>query len=240
MNLRIAQPTLPLWQISCVIFLFLALLYLPLFLSAHQPQTSPNSYAVSSRTFDLDDFGKPKARVFSPDGAKSIRMTKGGKFAVFQGSHSVTEISAEDLSGNIEIGWSPDSTQFFIRWSNGGAIGIFRLRIFQFEHGTVTELSAPQSAYAHFKNKHFCPERGMNNEFALGWTQDSKQLFLVLEVYSTGDCAEASLFRGYLLNASTGKIQKVFGERATDVIKKNSRQAGFVVLPPEESPARRS
>jgi len=238
MNLWIGQPMLLGLQFSRVIFLLLPLL--PFFLSARTPQTSPDSYAVSSRTFGLDDFGNPRARVLSPDRAKSIRMIRGGRFAVFQGSHSVTEISAEDLSSNIEIGWSPDSSQFFIQWSNGGAIGIYRLRIFRIEQSKLTELNAPQIAYAHFKKKHFCPERGMNNEFALGWTPDSKQLFLVLEIYPTGDCTEASLFRGYVLNASTGKIQKVFGERETDLIKKNSHQAGFVVLPPVESPAPRN
>ena len=229
MKLRIALPLRVLWHISCMILSLLPLL--PCVLSAQTPQTSPFAYAVSSKTFDLHDFGKPKAKVFSPDGAKSVRMIKGGKFAVFQGSHSVAEISVEELLSNIEIGWSPDSTQFFISWSDGGAIGAFRLRIFRFEHGRVTELSAPQIAYAHFKKKHFCPERGTNNEFVLGWTPDSKQLFLVLQVYPTGDCAEATLFRGYQLHASTGKIQKVFGERETDLIKENSHQAGFVVLP---------
>lgn len=229
MNIRPGQPSLCLGQVFCVIFLLWLLL--PFILSVRTARASTDSYAVSSKTFDLNDFGKPKAKVFSPDGAKSIRLVKGGKFGVYEGSHSLTEISAEELSSNIEIGWSPDSTQFFIRWSNGGAIGAFRLRIFRIEHGEVTEMGAPQIAYDHFKKKHFCPERGMNNEFALGWTSDSKQLFLVLAVYPTGDCAEAALFRGYLMNASTGKIQKAFGEREADLIKKNSRQAGFVVLP---------
>jgi hypothetical protein len=199
--------------------------------SAQTPPTDTNAYAVSSKTFDLEDFGRPSAKVDSPDGRKTIRLMKDGSFAVFEGTAPLTSISVKELSSNIEVGWSPDSTQFFISWSNGGAIGAFVSRIFRIESGKVVRLNAPQIAYEDFKIKHFCPERGMNNEYVLGWSADSKDLFLVLEVYPSRGCKERSLFRGYLVEAGTGNILRMFSESDTNLIKDASRQAGFVTIP---------
>ncbi len=200
-------------------------------LSAQTLPTDANAYAVSSRTFDLADFGRPSAKVYSPDGKRSIRLAQDGRFEVLDGVFPVTSISVKELSSNIEVGWSPDSTQFFISWSNGGAIGAFVSRVFRIESGKVTELNAPQVACDAFKIKHFCPQRGMNNEYVLGWSADSKNLFLVLEVYPTSDCKEPSLFRGYLMDAGSGIILRMFSERETNLIKYASRRAGFVTIP---------
>ena len=221
------------WRKMSTKLLVIALFTIPLSvaLSAQTPPTDTNAYAVSSRTFDREDFGRPNSTVVSPDKSKTIRLMKDGSFAVLDGASPVTNISVKELASNIEVGWSPDSTQFFISWSNGGAIGVFVSRIFRIESGKVDELSAPQTAYEDFKIKHFCPQRGMNNEYVLGWSADSKDLFLVLEVYPSRECKERSLFRGYLMEAATGVVLRVFSESDTNLIKDASRQAGFVTIP---------
>jgi hypothetical protein len=199
--------------------------------AAQTPPSNPNAFAVSSRTFDLEDFGRPKSMVLSPDESKTIRLARGGSFEVTEGSSLLTSISVKELSSNIEVGWSPDSTQFFISWSSEGAIGVYNARIFRIESGKVIEPSTPQIAYDDFKKEHFCPQKGMNNEYVLGWTPDSKQVFLVLEIYPGTECKQRSLFRGYLLEASTGTIVHVFSEHDTDLIKEASRAAGFASIP---------
>ena len=147
-----------------------------------------------------------------------------------RGAQRIREISVAELSCNIEVGWSPDSEQFFISWSDGGAIGGYHVRAFRVEGEKVTELNAPKIAYADFKKHHFCETR-TDNIFMLGWTPDSQKIFVVMEVYPTSDCQEMSLFRGYLMDTQSGATLRVFGEKDTEEIKERSRAAGAVQLP---------
>jgi hypothetical protein len=118
-------------------------------------------------------------------------------------------------------------------WSGGGAEGQFYVRIFRLEQQKLVELSASRVAYAHFRKRHLCQARDDNNIYMLGWTPDSEKLFLVAEVYRTNNYREMALFRGYPMDSKTGKVLRVFGEKETNAIKKNSGEAGVVLIPDE-------
>ena len=113
-----------------------------------------------------------------------------------------------DLSGSIRVVWSDDKKSFAITWSDGGAIGIFHVRVFHIDGDSVAEWPATQQAFDTFKALHWCKTRGDNIQ-AYRWLPDSKGLVLVLSVYPTGDCGkDLGHTEAYVVDAATGNIHQ--------------------------------
>jgi hypothetical protein len=189
-----------------------------------------DSFACTSRHYMLDDFEKQPA-VSSPDKTKAVQLTKGYKFRVKVGDQVISAITINDISSNVEVGWSPDSSQFFISYSDGGLVGRYHVRLFHLIGQTLTENQVPSTVAESFKTKYWCPSRG-NNLFYLDWTSDSKVGFFVAEVYPTGDCGkDLGVYRGYVVSLEDRRILRVFGEKETSSIEKECRASGRLVVP---------
>jgi hypothetical protein len=187
------------------------------------------SFACNSSYFTLKDF-ENQPTVISPDGEKRVRLTKDGQFIIQLGSTVVAGFGLPEISANIEVGWSPDSRQFFISYSDGGAIGGYRVHMYRLNGKTLAEGNLPALVAERFKAKHWCESRG-NNLFFLAWTPNSRIAFLVAEVYPTGDCGEAmGTYRGYAVDTVNAKVLRVFGESRTEAIEKQCRASGKLVL----------
>ena len=198
---------------------------------AQNPMHDPVAFACSSRHFMVDDFQNQPV-VKSPDGKMAVRLTTDGTFDAMLGDAVVSRIKFPDIESNIEIGWSPDSSQFFISYSDGGAIGGFHVHLYRLKGIILTESRAPAEVAKDFKAKHWCKTRGNNLSF-LDWTPDSKIGFFVAEVYPTSDCGRDMGFRqGYAVNIEDGKIVRVFTQQRTDIIEKSCREFGTLLLPP--------
>jgi hypothetical protein len=221
---------------SLVVFAAISALLLLNSCPSHgQRKDNPAAYACDSKTFNLQDAGNDGATLASPNKRKQLIFDEHADFSVLQGKKRIGRISLSHVSCCIEAGWAPDSLQFFVMWSGGGGVGEYYVRAFRIEEDKIAELSAPKKVAADFKKNHSCESRS-NNLFVLGWTPDSAKIFLVPEVYPTGDCKQLGLFRGYLMDAKTDAIVSIFGEKETDQIKKLSRDAHVVVLPHDSSP----
>lgn len=167
----------------------------------------------------------------SPDKTKAIQLTKDYKFRVKVAGTVISELTIKDVSTNIEIGWSPDSPQFFISYSDGGEVGGYHVRLFRLIGQTLTENRGPFTVAERFKAKYWCESRG-NNLFFLDWTPDSKVGFFVAEVYPTGDCGkDLGLYRGYAVRLEDRQILHTFGEKETKSIEKTCRASGLLELP---------
>jgi len=177
----------------------------------------------------LQDFNK-HPRVESPDRKSSIKIGRDWSFYVVRNEKTLRRIYLSEISSNIEIGWSPDSSQFFISYSDGGAIGSFHVRLYQFRGDTVVESRVPEIVAKAFRARHWCESRGNNLSF-LDWTPDSKVAFLVAQVYPTGDCGEQfGLFRGYAVDLKSERILRLYGETQTDAIERSCRKSRSLVL----------
>lgn len=190
----------------------------------------PDTFACASTWFSLDEFEKEPS-VISPDGRTRVQLDKNDySFRVLVGGKEIGRLHYGDISANIEIAWSPDSQQFFISYSDGGAIGNYSVHLFSIKKQRLVKSAAPTVAYRDFKSQHYCRSRG-NNIFFLDWTPDSKNVFFVTEVYPTGDCGkEMSKFRGYLVDARTGTIIERFGEKKTTAIEERCRETGTLSI----------
>ncbi|SRR6266700_2591007 len=224
----LGKMTRQFFSVQCCALLLTVLL--PHFLRGHRATHDPDSFACSSRNFILQDFKKQPV-VFSPDKTKSIQLTKDFKFRVKVANAVISEFDIEDISAAIEIGWSPDSSHFFISYSSGGAVGNYHVRLFRLTGQTLTENGTPLTVAERFKAKYWCEARG-NNLLFLGWTPDSKVAFFVAEVYPTGDCGkDLGLYRGYAVRLEDRQILHVFGEKETTSIEKTCRASGRLKLP---------
>jgi|GEM_PF-6311440 len=131
-----------------------------------------------------------------------------GDFVLRRGEKLLIRTPLKDLSASVSVVWSDDRRNFAVTWSNGGAIGAFRVRAFHVEADSVSELPAWEKAWAEFKKRHWCRARGDNIQ-AYSWLPDSRQFILVLSVYPTGDCgADSGHTEAYLVDAETGEIQQ--------------------------------
>lgn len=192
---------------------------------------NPQAFACNSQTFELLSF-KFQLAVISPNGKLQIRLGKKGDFRVLAGRRQIANLpSYRDISCCIEVGWSPDSTQFFIMYSDGGGIGNYHVHIFRIAGNRVVESPTPRVVAATFRSHHYCIPRG-NNLFLLDWTANSRDVFFVGEVYPTSDCgSQMGFYTGFLANANSGKILRRFGEKETSAIEKSCRASGKLVLP---------
>ena len=179
----------------------------------------------------LDDF-EHQPVVRSPNANNAVRLTKNNQFEVSVGDAVVAKFKLPNIESNVEVGWSPDSKQLFISYSDGGAIGGYHVYMYRVMSGTVRTSHVPTKVAEHFKAKHWCKSRG-NNLFFLDWSPDSRIAFLVAEVYPTGDCGkELGLHRGYAVDTETEAILSIFDEKHTDAIEAKCRVSGTLSLSP--------
>jgi hypothetical protein len=101
-----------------------------------QPQEKNPRFACVSNFFTLRDFEK-QPTVVSPDREKSVQLTRDYMFRVVSSSAVVTDINLPDISSDIEVGWSPDSTQFFISYSNGGETGGYVVHMYRLNRSAL-------------------------------------------------------------------------------------------------------
>jgi hypothetical protein len=196
---------------------------------AQRQTRNPSSFACNSSLFTLGDFQK-KPAVSSPDRGKRVQLTEDYKFRILSGRAVVADFEMPEISSNVEIGWSPDSKQFFVSYSDSGAIGGFHVHMYRLNGSTVTESKVPTLIAEYFETKHWCKSRG-NNLYFLAWTPDSRIAFLVAEVYPTSDCGkDMGVYTGYAVDTASAEVLRVFDERQTQAIENNCRASGNLVL----------
>ncbi|MFY9672916.1 MAG: hypothetical protein WB817_12285 [Terriglobales bacterium] len=217
----------------CVSYwLVMVMALVPHYLLGQRVAHDPYSFACRSSHYMLDDFEK-QPTVPSPDTMKAVQLTKNGKFRVTGRKTPLSYFGLPDVSCNVEVGWSPDSSEFFISYSDAGAIGGYHVHLYRVVGNTVEKSRVPTAVAERFKTEHWCESRG-NNLFFLDWTPDSKVAFLVAEVYPTSDCGkESGVYRGYAVRLRDGKILRIFSEKETDSIEKDCHASGRLVLPSE-------
>lgn len=189
----------------------------------------PDSFACNSRYFVL--VGHPKhPDVVSPDGNSDIHLTENFAFRVLSRGKKVTTLSYKDMSCCIEVGWSPDSKQFFIMYSDGGAVGGFITHVFRIAGTHAFESPATRTVANRFRSHHYSTFPGINLYF-LDWTPDSRRVFLVAEVPPASYYGKhMGFYAGFLADVASGRILRRFDEGKTNAIEKSCRATGSLPL----------
>ena len=181
-----------------------------------QARKDPSCETTSFPVLELDL--KEERRVASPDGQRSVFLRvrgdnpSGGSLRVETRGSVIGRFALRDLSGNIVIGWAPDSNAFYFMWSNGGAVGGYELRVFRVSASSAAEVPAARESLRDFARRYPCPTRG-HNTFPIQWRNGSRDLLVAHQVYPTSDCGRhLGLYAGYIVRVTDGAIRQRYSE----------------------------
>jgi hypothetical protein len=197
-----------------------------LVISATAPFSFAETYSCRADVFMPDGYSDT-TKVWSPDHKNYVLLSTKPEHAesdeaphtvsIYAGASLLRVFTLEDLSGATFVKWSSDSKGVYVMWSNGGATGLYEVRVFILEENRAAESGAPLAVALDFEKQHYCQARG-NNLYAVRWVKGSAELEMRPEVYPTGDCEpDGGLSADYLVETATGKILRrgVVKEMAT-------------------------
>jgi hypothetical protein len=86
-------------------------------LCAGQQPRDASAFACDATSFTPLDDSYGKIVISSPDEKKHIRLNQDGSFGIFVGQKRIG-LPTYNVEADVEAGWSPDSTRFFIMYSD--------------------------------------------------------------------------------------------------------------------------
>jgi len=167
--------------------------------------------------------------LYSPDHKKLIEVI--GEHATLRiGQHTFDTEIDNVVKHDAELGWAPDSTKYFVTWSDSGELGPWHLQVYGVDDSGAHELNNVAEAArrdferrvrrwpidAEFDNPegrvYWDGEVYCEPYHVIGgrWLNGSQEILLSVLVRNTGDCRYMSEFNVYRVNAVTGKIVRRF------------------------------
>ena len=167
--------------------------------------------------------------LYSPDHKKLIDVI---------GEHATLRIGQKRFDTDIdnvvkhdaELGWAPDSTKYFVTWSESGELGPWHLQVYDVDASGVheiedvaeparkdfeqlvrrwpidPELDTPELRHV-WEGDDYCePYHVIGGR----WLNGSQEILLSVLIRNTSDCRYMSEFNVYRVNAVTGKILQRF------------------------------
>jgi hypothetical protein len=167
-------------------------------------------------------FEEASVTVISPDHRNNIRSEGTRITATLEGN--TVPVNWDDKS-DVEVGWAPDSTRFFITWSDGGLVGRWHVQVFDVSKRRLKEIKGieygPRHEFEQFvrtlprpadtlrypesvfwNSAHYC----YSNLAGITWLNGSSQLLLRASVNPEGDCKFSGKSRKYRIAVPSGKI----------------------------------
>ena len=162
---------------------------------------------------------------YSPDRKKLIEVVGTDVFLRMGGQTFKTDIS-NDTKHDAELSWSPDSTKYFITWTESGELGPWHMQVYGVDDSGIHEFpKVEEPARKDFEQrirrmpidpKLNTPKLRSNlggDEYCepyhvIGgrWLNGSKEILLSVLVRNTSGCRYMSEFNVYRVNAVTGEI----------------------------------
>lgn len=156
-------------------------------------------------------FAIPRHRAFkvpSPDRKKTV-MVADLSLVVLDGGEAVPGIEGYTLVLPAEISWAPDSKAFVITSNEGGSgEEAWFVTVYTLENDRVNPIEVTAEAADRFKEQIKCPDAGEPHFGVVKWVRESKNLLVAAEAPDRASCAEAGVFRGYILEIPSGKVLK--------------------------------
>ena len=177
----------------------------------------------------LDDNPNRRMSFYSPDRKKTIKVV---------GPHVTLDIGNQSFETGIdsvtkhdaELGWAPDSTKFFVTWSESGELGPWHMQVYGVDELGVHEFpKVEEPARKDFEQRvrKLPIDPGVNTPelkhlwdaaeycepyHVIGgrWLNGSREILLSVLIRNTGDCRYLSEFNVYRVNALTGEVLERF------------------------------
>ena len=111
---------------------------------------------------------------------------------------------------NAEIIWSPDSNAFSLTYSDGGAVGQYHVLIYKIEARGLRAFEPVPNGGKFFRT--YCDPMEEPNVGAIRWGNESKSLFVALEVPPHSSCAGMGTFRVVEITISEAKGLRMYNQ----------------------------
>jgi hypothetical protein len=111
---------------------------------------------------------------------------------------------------NAEIIWSPDSTAFSLTYSDGGAVGQYHVLIYKIEARGLRAFGPVPNGEKFFRT--YCDPPQEPNVGAIRWGDESKSLFIAVEVPPHSSCASMGTFRVVEITIPEAKALRMYSQ----------------------------
>ncbi len=175
----------------------------------------------------MDDNPGRHLTIPSPDRKKSIEVVGDTVVLHVGGRDCDTDINSV-TKHDAELGWAPDSTKYFVTWSESGELGPWHMQVYGVDDSGVHEFpKVEETARLDFERrvrarpidpemntpdmKHFWEMAEYCEPYhVIGgrWLNGSSEILLSVLIRNTGDCRYMSDFNVYRVDATTGRILK--------------------------------
>jgi len=225
---------------SKFLWIFAVLLFLPSWCLGEGPKPKPDPLtyvgrgAWSSESISLfNEFGgfgwnsKREASFHSPDHKKLVRIHSQKVTISIEGKEYITDFCTRS---SAELGWAPDSSRFFLTWTDGGETGEWHVDVYDitshglkriksvdsaskkdFDHFVRSRPRRPESVEPFWDTDLYCSP----NAVASQWLGSATELLISVLVPNVGDCRYSSEFSVYRVEVPSGRIlQRYTAEQA--------------------------
>jgi hypothetical protein len=111
---------------------------------------------------------------------------------------------------SAEVAWSPDSSSFFVTYSDGGAVGLYHVLVYSIDKAGLHSAEPIRNGSRLLRTTCFTPEDP--NLGAIRWGTDSKSLLIAAEVPPHSNCALMGTFRAVEIAVPGGKVLKAYNQ----------------------------
>src|SRR5262249_36283958 len=107
-----------------------------------------------------------------------------------------------------EVLWAPDSSAFALTESDGGSVGTWSTTVYRLDEALIRPARIDHDVLQDFR-RHFpqCPDESPN-VVAVGWSDGSASIRIVVQMPCHSSCSAMCAFRGYVINSESGKIEE--------------------------------
>jgi hypothetical protein len=177
-----------------------------------------------------DENPERHASIYSPDRQKIIEVA-GNEVSLRIGDRRFETGINNDTKHDAELGWAPDSTKFFITWTETGELGPWHMQVYGVDESGAHEFpKVEEPARKDFEKRvrHWPidPELNDSPESRTVWKRDqycepyhviggrwlngSQEILLSVLIRNTSDCRYMSEFNVYRVNAVSGEVLQRF------------------------------
>jgi hypothetical protein len=175
----------------------------------------------------FDDNPGRHMSVYSPDHQKLVEVIGADATLRINGqSFNINNLTKHDA----ELGWAPDSTKFFVTWTESGELGPWHMQVYgvdksgvhefpkveeparkDFEHRVRQmpidpDLNSPELRFFWEADEYCEPYHVIGGR----WLNGSQEILLSVLIRNTSDCRYMCEFGVYRVNAVTGEILRRF------------------------------
>jgi hypothetical protein len=177
---------------------------------------------------ELDDNPNRNATIYSPNHKNAIRIVGEKVTALIDGKQFATDFAEKT---NAELGWAPDSSRFFLTWTDGGETGTWHTQVYEvtpeglkelpglteaasknFE-SRIRKLPIPRDLVSPSKRKYWDDEEYCESNVVGSQWNNSHELLISVLVPNVGSCRYLSKFNVYRISVPEGRILDRYGAK---------------------------